>query len=116
MAIQPNQVVVQFSRSVGEHQRGWITDDEFINKVSDVFADDRELRTDDAAEIVQLCSPRIVELLRKRVSIVLEPGYLRQAFHLGGSTRTDEEIRAAARRETASEVAWAEALNRLLAK
>jgi hypothetical protein len=50
----------------------------------------------------------------RQIDTALSPGYMRQAFAMGGGRRTKEEEEAAARRETAREQAWAAALKPLL--
>jgi len=93
---------------------GYISAAEFANKLSDSFAGNADLNVKDAKEVAALIPPAALELVMQQIEAVLSPGYLRQAFHIGGRSRTEEEVRAAALRETARERAWAAALKPLL--
>jgi len=99
-------------RSARQYQRGHITAEEFTIWLSDSFAGDPELSINNAVEVAGLIPPAVRHLVMRQIDVALSPGYIRQAFKLGG--RTKEEEHAAALRETAREQAWAAALRSLL--
>lgn len=103
------------ARASRQFERGIITADEFATKLSDAFAGDLDLSTQDAGEVAALIRPEVRALVLRRVEAALAPTYMRQAFALGGKRRTEDEERAAALRETERERAWAKVLRPLLA-
>lgn len=102
------------ARADRQHELGHITAEEFANMLSDSFASDRCLDTKDAGKVAALIPPAIRILVAKQIEIALSPGYIRQAFALGGSSRSEAEEHAAALRETFREQVWAAALKPLL--
>jgi hypothetical protein len=102
------------ARACRQYERGCITADELVNKLTDCFAHDADLQTTDAIAVAALIPPATRELLKGRIEAALSPGYHRRAFRLGGRRRTKEEEDAAAMKETAREQAWAAALRPLL--
>lgn len=97
------ELVNWISSWVRQHQQCLVTDREFLDKVFDALADSREDCTARAGEIIQLLSPDEIALFRTRIEIVLSAGYLRRPFGIGGPPSTEDLIRVAALRQTASE-------------
>ncbi len=97
-----------------QYERGLITAAEFATTLSDSFAGDPNLQTKDAAAVAALIPPEAIGLVKQQIDASLSSGYMRQAFAMGGRSRTKEEERAAALCETAREQAWAAALKPLL--
>ena len=97
-----------------QFQRNLITSEEFANKLSDLLAQTPDPCAEQAAELIPLLQPVVRPLVVQRIDAALAPGYMRQAFALGGRSRTPQEERAAALRETERERAWALVLKPLL--
>ncbi|CAN5318257.1 hypothetical protein BH09VER1_BH09VER1_37000 [soil metagenome] len=92
------------------YDRGTITEEEFVGKLTDCFAGSEDWDTKDAADVAALIPQSVRAPVTKRIDSALSPGYLRRAFAMGGRGRTAKREHAAALRETAREKAWAAAL------
>jgi hypothetical protein len=93
-----------------QFDRGNITATEFANNLRDSFAGDSELNTAVAGEIAAIIPSETRQLVIEHIHAALAPGYLRQAFAMGGRPRSKEDEQKAALKETAREQAWAKAL------
>jgi hypothetical protein len=101
-------------RYVWQYENGVITAAELVIKLSDDFAGDRAQQIEDAATVAALIPSEVKSLVLQTIDLILSPTYVRQAFAIGGKTRTKEEENADALRETALARAWAAALKPLL--
>lgn len=96
-------------RMVRLYERGKITADEFVGKLTQCFAYDEKLDLKDAADVAAAIPPLLHAPVRERIDATLAPGYNRRFVCSG--RHTEAEQRAADLRITARERAWAAALD-----
>lgn len=103
------------ARAARLFERGIITDEEFVGYLSDSLASEQALPLETAADLLRQVPKAAQGALVERIEMVLQPGYRREPFALGGKPRTESERLEAGRRETAREREWALELKRLVA-
>ncbi len=99
-----------------QYNQGIITAQEYVSKLTTLFASDQDFDLKDAAIVLGLILAELMTLVKRQVENALTPSYKWQSPALGyyGQTETKQEKEADTRRETKRERAWAAVLKPLL--